>query len=249
MTKGKKKKGRKGWTQVQLDTLYECWKGADSNRERITLVEQKLPDIPPLKALNKMRSLAKTDIKWLRMSTRRKNQKEKEIKALKFENTKRKEERQRKKEEAEKKRQERLLRRAEREQQRSHRSTKEFVRSKLTVDDISFVVEDSEFRFCADVQHFVTDAMCVYRIFGAECVEVVGPPCDRCQKMDKYIPALEEVLKNGKKGRVNQTKRVGANKTGNKGCEGAAEKGTVCSAAGTKGKAESCARCATAGHS
>jgi hypothetical protein len=65
-------------TKAQLDVLYECWKEGNDTKERLILIEQRMPKVPTPKALKVMRKMAKSDAKWLKWSTRQSNLKEKE---------------------------------------------------------------------------------------------------------------------------------------------------------------------------
>ena len=95
MSQKKVIKKRKKWTKKQLDVLYECWKNADTNKERLVLVEEKLPQVPPLAALNKMRTMVKSDSKWIGMATRKKNNKENEKLAIELEKRRKREKKKR----------------------------------------------------------------------------------------------------------------------------------------------------------
>ena len=78
----RKKNTKRRFSKAQLDILYDCWKDADNYKDRTVLIEARLPKMPILAALKRMRSLAKSDPKWLRWATRKKNEKEKD--KLKF---------------------------------------------------------------------------------------------------------------------------------------------------------------------
>jgi len=217
MPKTKRRKRTK-WTKRQLDVLYECWKNAETNKERIELVEEKLPKIPPLAALNKMRSMAKTDSKWIGMATRRKNQKEKEKLQIELEKKRKRKERERKQEEKEKRRVLREQKRKEKEKTKAEKTLKEKIKSKLKRTDVEVVegkVEGKIF-FCPKVQQFMNNVSCIFRTYSDDYGFSVGGPCEKCTKMDEYIPILQEVIKNARKKRTERnktSKRGGKDKT------------------------------------
>ena len=91
------RKKRTKWTKKRLDILFECWKEADKNKERLVLIEKHLPSIPPLAALNKMRAMVNIDPKWIKANERKLERKEKERIAIQKEKEKKKTLREKKK--------------------------------------------------------------------------------------------------------------------------------------------------------
>lgn len=67
-------------TKNQLEILYQCWKEGANTKERLALIEERMPKVSTLTALKIMRKMAKTDPKWLKWTTRQRNLKEKEQK-------------------------------------------------------------------------------------------------------------------------------------------------------------------------
>ena len=190
----RKSKKRK-LTEEQLDILFECWKDADNYQDRLRLIEQRMPDVPALPALGVMRKMAKNDTRWLRMGTRKKNQKEKE----KLE----------KKQIREKKIADRENRRCEREEKKKmweEKNVQKMVRTKL-LDGLEKkhieVLKDkigSKFFFCQDVQQFMHNIPCIFRIFSREYEELLSGPCEKCKRMDEYIQIIEEIIDGGQEG-------------------------------------------------
>jgi hypothetical protein len=180
-------------TKAQLDVLYECWKEGNDTKERLILIEQRMPKVPTPKALKVMRKMAKSDAKWLKWSTRQSNLKEKE--KLNKEN-----EKNRNKEEKERKRKERELKKAEKEDKKQERVQKQIQKSQKA--QISKHIESSlagelekhidvSFFFCPDVHQFVNNISCIFRVFSDD-VSFCNA-CDKCKRMDKYITILKEV--------------------------------------------------------
>jgi len=209
----KKPKKRKKWTKKQLDVLYECWKGADSNKERLLLVEEKLPKVPSLAALNKMRTMAKSDSKWIGMATRKKNQKEKEKLSIELEKQRKRDEIEKKKLERERKRKEREEKRQRREEMRTEKTLKEKIKSSLLLKDEEKIKKemDPKLFFCSKIHQFISEISCIFRIFSEEYGSPSGP-CEKCVKMDKHIPLLQEVIKNGRQKRVRSNKASSGSK-------------------------------------
>jgi hypothetical protein len=174
-------------TKKQLDILYDCWKEGTNTKERLVLIEERMPKVPTLTALKIMRRMAKTDSKWLRWATRQKNLKEKE----KLEKQK---ERERKKKEREQRRKEREQRKEERRKKQLHKNEREYI-SKNIDPSLSKELEDhipTEFFFCPAIHQYVTNISCIFRIFGEDFS--FGSSCDKCKRMDKYIPILKEFI-------------------------------------------------------
>jgi hypothetical protein len=197
-----RKTTKKRFSKKQLDTLYECWKDADNYKDRTALIEARLPKLPVLAALKEMRSLAKNETKWLKWAARKKNEEKKEKLA-------KKKEREQKKEEMQKKRMIRKERKKCREINITEKTLREKVRRRLLVSHYSKVQEEIEqkFFFCNDVQQYVNNISCIFRLFSEQHEFSPGGSCDKCSYMDKHIPTLMEVIKNGRQNRPepNQT--------------------------------------------
>jgi hypothetical protein len=210
MPKKKARRKKTKWTKKKLDVLYECWKSADTHKERLELIEQYLPKIPPLAALNKMRAMVKTDVKWAKMATRKKNQKEKEKESIRKAKVARKKEVERKKLEIEKRKQMREEKRAKKKQRKERKVIKNSIRDLLMRDDLEKISEaiEPEFFFCSDMQQFVNNISCIFRVFSNDYGLVVGK-CEKCKKMNKYISVLEEVVQNArqKRSKSNKTRK------------------------------------------
>lgn len=190
----KKKKKTKALTKKQLDILYECWKNGETTKERLVLIEEKLPKIPSLAALSIMRKMAKTETKWLKMVTRKKNHKEKE-------KLTKKKEREKKKLEKEKRKRERVAQKAEKEKVDNRKTKLNKIKSRLKNEHMDHLQEQIEARFffCNDFQHYVNNLACIYRVFSNECGFSLGLQCEKCSRMNKYMPIIEEIIKNDKK--------------------------------------------------
>ena len=197
----RKKKTKRRFSKAQLDILYECWKDADNYKDRAALIEARLPKVPVLAALKRMRSLARSDPKWLRWTTRKKNEKEKEKLA-------KKKEREKKKEEVLKRRIAREERKKRMEEEKADKSLREKLRSRLLVGHYEKVSEeiDPDFFFCGGVHQYVHNISCIFRIFSDQHEFSPGGPCDKCTRMDKYIPTLMEVVKDGRQNRSKSNK-------------------------------------------
>jgi hypothetical protein len=206
----KKSTKKKTLTKKQLDILYECWKSADTTKDRLALIEKNLPKVSSLAALSIMRKLAKTDSKWLKMATRKSNQKEKE----KIEKRKMRE---RNKIEKEKKRKEREKRKKEREISIEQKSKLTLLREKLKNKYLEKVIDkiENRFFFCSDVHQFVNSISCIFRIFSNDHILSRCVQCDKCSRFNKHMALLEEVIKDGKREEAaqNKTKRTTRNKT------------------------------------
>jgi hypothetical protein len=202
----KKKTIKRRFSKAQLGILYECWKDADNYKDRTVLIEARLPKVPILAALKKMRSLAKSDPKWLRWATRKKNEKERERLA-------KKKEREKKKEDVLKRRVAREERKKRTEKEKAEKGLREKIRSRLLVMHYDRVKEeiDPYFFFCGGTHQYVHNISCIFRIFSEQHEFFPGGPCDKCSRMDKYIPILTEVIKNGRQNRSkpNQTGKRG----------------------------------------
>jgi hypothetical protein len=192
-------KRKKVLTKKQLDILYECWKEGKDTKERLELIEERMPKVSTLLALKTMRRLAKTDPKWLKWTTRQKNLKEKEKLEKQKEKERKKAERERKKAEREHKKIERTKKRARKNQKEQISKNIDPVLSKELEKHIEL-----ELFFCPDTHQYVTNISCIFRIFGGDFS--FGGPCDKCKRMDKYIPELKEFF-NGRKNACIQRQR------------------------------------------
>lgn len=189
-----RKSKKNKFTEKQLDALFECWKDADNYQDRLKLIEQRLPDIPALPALGVMRKLAKNDPKWLRSNTRKKNQKERE-------KLEKQQVREKKIAEKENKKRER----EERRQLKTEKKVQKIVRTKLLegldkkhVNAITLKIEP-KFFFCQEVQQYVHNIPCVFRVFSKEFETLLPSSCEKCKKMDEYIKIIEEIVDGGQK--------------------------------------------------
>jgi len=196
-----KRKRKRKFTKAQLNTLYECWKDADNYKDRAALIEVRLPNIPILSALKKMRSLARTDSKWLRWATRKKNEKEKEKLA-------KKKAREKKKEEILKRRLAREERKRKEKEEKKGKGIREKIRSRLSTDHYEAIKKraDPQFFFCNGTHQYVYNVSCIFRIFSEQHEFSPGGPCDKCSRMDKYVPVLMEVIKDGGQKRTKPNK-------------------------------------------
>lgn len=192
---GRKRKSIDPWTTDRVNVLYECWKEGNDTKDRIKLIEKNL-DVPLPTALSAMRKLAKSDPKWIRWATRKKNELEKAKLA--------------KEKEIERKKQEKEQRRAQREVQRKikevklrEKKEKSLLESKIDntyVSDISGKIPP-EFFFCPDVSQFVNNNSCIFRVFSKDKKYEIshGGPCEKCKRMDKFIPILKELIDDRRK--------------------------------------------------
>lgn len=200
-------------TKKQLNILYECWKEVDTTKERLALIEERLPKVPSLAALSVMRKMAKTDSRWLKMATRKKNQKEKE-------KLQKKKEREAKIEEKETKRKIRELKRTERNKALEQKITLNNLRSILKKEHFDLIAEkiESDFFFCSDTHQFVNNISCVFRIFSDDHILSRAPQCEKCIKFNKYVKLLEETI-NDTRLTKKTTKGASRNKTSKGGSE------------------------------
>jgi hypothetical protein len=176
-------------TSQQLDILYECWKEADNTKDRLKLIEQKLPKVAPLIALNIMRKKAKIDPKWIGMATRKQNKIEKEKTEKQLLKEKKKKEREQKKQERE---QNKLIRLNKQKEKENLNKIKIHLKQDF-LDRISNKIK-SEFFFCSTVQCFVNNISCIYRVFSDEYNIYIDSSCEKCKKMDKYLELIEEII-------------------------------------------------------
>jgi hypothetical protein len=197
-----KRKKTKELTKKQLNILYECWKDADNYKDRLALIEERLPKVPSLAALSIMRKMAKSDTKWLKWATRKKNQKERE-------KLEKKKEREKKQKEKERKKIERKKKKEEKKKVEKERSKMSKIRKALKKQHIDVVQKQIEpdFLFCGVFHHFVNNISCIYRVFSDEGFPL-GSQCEKCSKMNKYASVVEEIIKNAGK----ETRRHKASK-------------------------------------
>lgn len=202
---GRKKKSI--WTEERLDVLYECWKAGQTTKERIPLIEEKLPDVPLPAAVSLMRKLARTDSKWVGWTTRKKNEKERAKIAKQQEKERKQLEREQRKKDREKKRALRERKQQDKELRQKLDNDLEMFHSEAIEEKV-----EPEFFFCPDTHQFVNTNSCIFRVFSKGFPS--DPACSKCKRMDKYIPAIEEVIKDGrsKKRKRNQTSKGSENK-------------------------------------
>lgn len=176
---GKKKK-RTPWSKAQLDTLHECWKAANSRQKYLELVAQRLPGIPPPVALSLARKLSRSDRDW-QMTARRKEREREENRLAK-----------------ERSRQDKLRRRDERQRAREWKGQREAIREALSDRHADRVAKEvgTGFFFCPDARQHVCRMSCVFRVFSKDDRYGFshGGPCERCERMDEHIPALERII-------------------------------------------------------
>lgn len=197
---------QKKLTKKQIDILYECWKNSETTKDRITLIEKNLPLVPSLAALGVMRKMEKTDPKWLKMSTRKKNKKEQE----KINKQREKENR---KIEIETKRTERESKRIEREKLNLEKNKLNNIRTNLKEKHFDKITEiiGNNFLFCSKIQQYVSSVSCIFKLFSDECAFMKLASCEKCLKFHKHIPIIEEMLKDETK------KKLIRNKTSERG--------------------------------
>lgn len=177
-------------SKKQLEILYDCWKNAETYKDRVLLVEEKLPKMSPILALKTMRQRASTDPKWIGWATRQKNKelKEKEARSMEVE---------RKKKEKEGRAEDLRIKRERREKIKSYKNDRESISSVLSDVNTKEITDNikCKFFFCKDVgQHMRTD-ICIFRVFADDPDYAPGGPCAKCTKMDKHIPKLKEIIK------------------------------------------------------
>lgn len=194
-------KNMKKLNKNQLEILYECWKNADDTKSRLALIEKDLPKVPSLVALSIMRKMAKSDPKWLKMATRKKNQEEKEKQEKKDIIKKKKQEKEQRKIEREKKQKEK--KKIEKEKKSLSK-----IKENLKAENINKLKEliKTEFFFCPEVSQYVNNISCIFRIFSNDGI-VLDSKCEKCMKMNNYLNEINEVI-NGRQ------KEIGRHKTG-----------------------------------
>ena len=151
--------------------------------------------------------MEKTDQKWMKMGTRKKNKKEKET----IEEEKNKE---RIKAEKKKKREELEKKREEKNEVNKHKNRLTFLRESLKekhLEEIESKINPT-FVFCQETHQFVSNISCIFRIFSDYSMR--SPQCDKCSKYNKYMSILEEIIENGRKRTTsNKAKGITRNKT------------------------------------
>jgi len=193
-------------TKKQIDILYECWKNSETTKDRLALIEKNLPSVPSLAALSVMRKMEKTDQKWLKMSTRKKNKKEQE-------RINKQKEKEKKKIERESKKIERESKKAEREKLNLEKNKLNNIRNSLKEKHFDKVAETigNSFLFCSKIQQYVSNVSCIFKLFSDDYAFMKLSPCEKCLKFHKHISVIEEIVKNEtKKGSIR-------NKTGQRG--------------------------------
>lgn len=178
-------------TKSQLDVLFECWKDGDTTKDRLELVAKRLPKISPLVAISTMRTMSKTDIRWQKMATRKRNKEEKE----KLEKVAKKEEKKvlavQKKTETEKKKLEKDKIKKEKDRINYIKENFKTSHSKEIINRIGI-----EYFFCSDLDQYTNNISCLFRLFSNEYPVILDTKCESCIKMNKYISLIEEILKN-----------------------------------------------------
>lgn len=180
---GRKKRGRKSgsqWTKHQLNVLHECWKSTSTRKACLEKVVERLPEMPPPAAWALVRRLSKRERAWI--LTARQKEREKE----------------RAKRERERAKEQRVKRRAEREKAKERRDRRGEIRDRLRDRHMAQVEQHvgADFFFCPDVQQQVCLLSCVFRVFSplGDYGFSHGGPCSTCRRMDRYMPALEDIL-------------------------------------------------------
>ena len=151
-----------------------------------------------------MKKKAKNDNKWIKMATRKKNQKEKEKelkKQARVQREKDKEERRRIREE--KRKQKKILLK---QQQRDDK-----IKENLNSSHENLLVNqlDLDFFFCPATNQYVHELSCIFRIFSNEHDANINNVCEKCTRMNKHIDTLLEVI-NEKESRRNKTGKRGS---------------------------------------
>ena len=222
---------KKNLTKKQINILYECWKQGNTYKERVILAEKLLPKVPSMLALKTMRKLAKTDPKWVGWTTRQSNKIEKEKQRKKLEREKKKAEKE-KRRIAREKRKEKQLQRAK------EKSIRDNISKNLHSDHTEILSReiDVKFFFCTNLGQYINTISCIFRAFDGD-IQLSGM-CEKCNKMDKYIPTLQDIIKRSENGRQKGTKR---HKTG--GRRGKSKKKTQTKAAKKRKTRKSNSKC------
>lgn len=199
-------KKKKKFTKAQLEILFECWKNGNNTKEWLDLIAKNLPKVSQLAALSAMRSLVKTDAAWQKADTRKKNKKEKEKREKKAEKEK-------KKAAAVQKKQEREKRKAEKEKVKAYKERIENIKQNLKASDMNSLLEkiNAEYFFCSEMDQYVNNISCIFKVFSDEYSELLDTKCEKCEKMNKHIPVLEEIVNaRSKKTRRHRTAEDGS---------------------------------------
>jgi hypothetical protein len=187
------------WTKAQLATLHECWKTARNRKECLKLVSEKLPEIPPPVAWSLVRKLSRSDREW-QMTARQKERERDERRTTK-----------------ERVRQDRLKRREERQLTEEWKEQRGKLRTELKESHATCVAKEvgTDFFFCPDVRQHICRLSCIFRVFSER--EMLGflhgGPCEKCERMDEYIPVLEKIIRR----QNDERQEIGRNKTIKKG--------------------------------
>lgn len=168
------------WTKAQLTVLHECWKASHDRRECFALIARRIPEMPPPIAWSLVRKLSRTDPEWQKTARRKERDKEERATAK------------------ERVRQERLRRRDERQKIQEWKTQRESLRAQLCEKHAKRVAKEigTDFFFCSDVRQHVCRLSCVFRVFSGQGVQGFshGGPCEKCERMDGHIPALEKIV-------------------------------------------------------
>ena len=107
--------------------------------------------------------------------------------------------------------QERARKKEVREKIRADKDLRSNLRDKLTYKYKDKLNVEPEFFFCPDMSYFVSNYSCIFRVFGKlnNYGFFHGGACDKCKRMDKYIPTIEEMLNGGEETRKYKTRKRG----------------------------------------
>jgi hypothetical protein len=140
--------------------------------------------MPPPTAWEIVRRFLKTNRTWMIEAQRKKKRKED------------------KKRIAEDKRRERQAIRKEKEKNKAYLDRCEEIRKWLGHRHMSKILDKVglSFSFCTDIRYQVSIIACIFRVFyrDKKYEFSYSGECGACKKMDKYIPLLEEIMKNEK---------------------------------------------------
>lgn len=175
-----RKKKKLPWSKNQLAALHECWKSSRSRQHFLEIVAQKLPEIAPPIAWSLVRRLSRSDQDW--QMTARQKEHEREKRRLTKERTK----------------QDRLKRKDERQRAQEWKEQRETIRNGLLETHAGRVaaIVGTDFFFCPDMRQYVCRMACAFRVFSkeGECGFSYSGPCEKCERMDEHIPALERII-------------------------------------------------------
>lgn len=162
-------------TKKQNEILFECWENGNNTKDWLGLIAEKLPDIQPLRALPIMRKMMKVDEKWKKAVSERKRIIEENKLKIKLEK-------------------ERIS--LERIKKKQHYDKVKYIRNNLTAKDIKTVESkiETDFFFCSDMEHYVSNISCIFKMFSNDYLDLSNTKCDKCQRMNKFIPILEEII-------------------------------------------------------